>query len=169
MPIFYWAIDLVLAQRLVELWIARRNTARLCAEGGYEVGAEHYPLIVFGHVAWFVGMLLFIPGDADPTWPLLGLYGLLQLFRIWVMVSLGRYWTTRIIVVPNAPLVRRGPYRFMKHPNYLLILAELFVLPAAFGAWWLGLALAVLNAAILTIRIRTEEATFQTRQAASAP
>jgi methyltransferase len=121
--------------RLVELWHARRNTAALLAAGGIEVGRGHYPLIVALHAAWLLAIATLVPKSAEVSWPLLGVFAGLQLLRVWVLVSLGRYWTTRVITLPGATLVRQGPYRFVKHPNYLVVTAEIAVLPLAFGAW----------------------------------
>jgi methyltransferase len=89
---------------------------------------------------------------------MLAVYGILQVARYWTIASLGRYWTTRVIVVPGAPAVRRGPYRFMRHPNYAVVAGEIAVLPLVFGAWRIALVFSVLNAAILAHRIRVEDA-----------
>jgi methyltransferase len=160
MPALGWAqvlVALVLLQRLGELWLAARNTRRLRAAGGIEYGARHYPLIVGLHGAWLASLFFLIPGDTAPNLWLLGVFALLQIARIWVMASLGSYWTTRIIVLPDHPRVRRGPYRFLRHPNYVVVALEIAVLPLAFGAWELALAFTALNAAVLALRIRSEE------------
>ena len=120
---------LVAVQRLAELLHARRNARRLLAEGGVEHGAGHYPLIVGLHGAWLASIFALVPADAPVSWPLLAVYGLLQIARYWVIASLGRHWTTRVIAVPGAPLVRRGPYRVLRHPNYLVLAGEVAVLP----------------------------------------
>lgn len=160
-----WAILAAVAlQRLSELAIARRNTRALLAQGATEAGAGHYPLIVAVHTLWLVALAVWIgrmPPVIAPVW--LTLYIALQAFRIWVLVSLGAYWTTRVITLPNAPLVRRGPYRFMSHPNYAVVVAEIAVLPLVFGAWPLALAFSLLNAAVLTIRLRVENAVLRQR------
>lgn len=162
---WYLLIALIVIQRLVELAIARINTRRLLAEGAVEAGAGHYPLIVLLHVAWFVSLLVFVPGDSfiDPV--LLGVFILLQLGRVWVLTSLGRYWTTRIITVPDAPLVRRGPFRLVRHPNYLIVEAEIIVVPLIAGAWQLAIVFGIANAIVLAIRIRAEERALATRRA----
>ena len=161
---WYLLIGLIVIQRLIELAIARINTRRLLAEGGEEVGAGHYPLIVLLHAAWFVCLLVFVPGDSfiDPI--LLGVFVLLQLGRVWVLPSLGRYWTTRIITVPGAPLVRRGPFRFVRHPNYLIVEAEIIVVPMIAGAWELALIFGIANAAVLALRISVEERALSGRR-----
>ncbi len=148
---------LVALQRLAELGYARRNARRLLAAGGVEHGAGHYPLFVALHGAWLVAPFVLVPAEAPADWGLLGLYGLLQLGRLWVIASLGRRWTTRVIVVPGAPLVTRGPYRFLRHPNYLVVALEIPVLPLAFGAWQIALGFGLANLALLAQRIRVEE------------
>jgi methyltransferase len=148
---------LVALQRLAELGYARRNARRLLAAGGVEHGAGHYPLFVVLHGAWLVALFVLVPAAAPADWGLLGLYGLLQLGRLWVIASLGARWTTRVIVVPGAPLVTRGPYRFSRHPNYLIVALEIPVLPLAFGAWHIALAFGLANLALLALRIRVEE------------
>ncbi len=148
---------LVALQRLAEVGYARRNARRLLAAGGVEHGAGHYPLFVALHGAWLVALFVLVPAEAPANWGLLGLYGLLQLGRLWVIASLGRRWTTRVIVVPGAPLVTRGPYRFLRHPNYLVVALEIPVLPLAFGAWHIALAFGLANLALLAHRIRVEQ------------
>lgn len=150
-------LTLVTAQRLGELVLARRNTARLMAQGGVEVGAEHYPLIVGLHLAWLVG-LWAVAWHRPAIWAWLAIYIVLQALRAWTLVSLGERWTTRIIVLPNAPLVRRGPYRFIPHPNYVVVVAEIAVLPLVFGMPAYALVFSLLNASVLWVRIRAENA-----------
>jgi methyltransferase len=154
----YVVVALVAAQRLVELGWARRNLARLRGRGGIEYGAEHYPLIVGLHAAWLLAMVVFIPADATPDPFMLALYVLLQPLRYWAIASLGEYWTTRVIVVPGSTPVRRGPYRFLRHPNYLIVAIEIPLLPAAFGAWIMAAVFGVLNVALLVRRIAVERA-----------
>lgn len=148
-------LALVTAERLGELWLARRNTARLLAEGAHEVGAGHYPLIVALHAAWLAGLWVY-GRNAVPEGGWLAVFVVLQVLRIWVLASLGRRWTTRIIVLPGAPLVRRGPYRLMAHPNYVVVVGEIAVLPLCLGLPWYALAFSLANAAVLAIRIRAE-------------
>lgn len=144
----------IILQRLSELVLARRNTHRLLARGGREVGANHYPLMVLLHTAWLVAIAVF--GYAQPVslfW--LALYAVLQLFRIWILASLGCRWTTRIILI-DEPLVRRGPYRFIPHPNYALVVAEIAVTPMVLGLWPVALVFTILNALMLWLRISVE-------------
>jgi methyltransferase len=147
---------LVTLQRLSELVIAKRNTAELIAQGAVEHGAAHYPVMVLLHASWLAGLWWF-GWNAAVIWPLLALYILLQGFRIWILASLGRRWTTRILTVPNETLVARGPYRFMRHPNYALVLLEVPVLPLALGLTWFAIVFCALNMAMLAWRISVEE------------
>ena len=146
----------VTAERLLELVIARANTRRLLDEGAAEHGAGHYPLIFAVHAAWLITLWVLAPArPVDGFW--LALFVLLQLARFWVIATLGRRWTTRIIVLPGAPLVKGGPYRFLDHPNYWVVAGEIAVLPLVFGLPLVALAFSILNAIVLAIRIRAEE------------
>lgn len=151
---------LVTFQRLTELVIAKRNTQRLLQAGAHEASPGHYPLIVALHAAWLVGLWL-LAHDLEPHLGLIGVFLVLQALRVWVLVTLGDRWTTRIIVMPGAPLVKTGPFRFISHPNYCVVAAELLVLPLAFGLVWYGLVFSLLNAMVLTIRIRAENEALQ--------
>lgn len=151
----YAILFFVLFQRLSELQIARRNTARLKELGAYEHAPGHYPLIVAVHAGWLATLFWLAPGR-DIHWPLFALFLLLQAGRLWVLRTLGPRWTTRIIVLPGAPLVTGGPFRFVRHPNYLVVIGEIAVLPLVFGLWQVALVFSVLNAIVLTIRIRAE-------------
>ena len=150
-------LALVTAQRLGELILARRNTLRLLARGAVESGAGHYPVVVALHAAWLAGLWL-LAWDRPTNLGWLVAFLVLQLLRIWVIASLGDRWTTRIIVLPDAPLVRRGPYRFLPHPNYVVVAGEMLVLPLVFGLTAYGLSFFLLNAAVLWVRIRAEDA-----------
>lgn len=146
---------LVTVQRLGELVLSRRNTKRLLANGGLETGAGHYPLIVGLHAAWLIGLFV-LAWEQPVNWIWMGVFVLLQLARVWVIASLGGRWTTRIITVPGETLVRRGPYRFLSHPNYVVVALETGVLPLAFDLVAYAVVFSILNAAVLTIRIRAE-------------
>jgi methyltransferase len=150
-------LALVTAQRLGELMLSGRNTRRLLARGAIESGASHYPLIVGLHAAWLAG-LWFLAWDRPVDLAWLVVFLGLQALRVWVIASLGERWTTRIIILPGAPLVRRGPYRFLPHPNYVVVAGEMLVLPLVFGLTAYGLTFFVLNAAVLWVRIRAEDA-----------
>lgn len=164
MTLFTVILGAVVAARLLELVYARRNTARLLAEGAQEVGAGHYPFIVALHAAWLISLAWFVPTNAAAEPLLLLLFLLTQGLRIWVLVSLGRYWTTRIITLPGVPLIQRGPYRFLRHPNYLVVVLEIALLPLCFGAWEIALIFSLLNACLLFWRIRTENAALSERR-----
>jgi methyltransferase len=155
----------VLLERLFELWFARRNTERLLAEGATERGSEHYPYIVLLHAAWLGTLVLVTPEDAPVNFAWLGIYLLLQVARLWVIASLGRFWTTRIITARDAPLVRAGPYRFVRHPNYWVVAAEIAVLPLVFGEWQVAAVFTLLNALALRERIRVENDALAERKA----
>ena len=147
----------VTLQRLVELPIARANTRRLLAAGGHEVGAGHYPWIVALHAGWLASLWWLAPGRPIDL-VLLVLFGLVELGRIWVLRTLGPRWTTRIMVVPGETLVARGPFRFLRHPNYVVVAAEIALLPLVFGLWQVALVFTILNAVMLMVRIRAENA-----------
>ncbi len=157
MTLAFVVLMLVTLQRLAELVIAKRNTARLMARGAQEIAPEHYGLIVAVHSAWLVGLWLLAP-DLPITIAWLGVFIVLQVCRVWVLLTLGERWTTRIIVLPGAPLVTTGPYRFMSHPNYAIVVGEIAALPLAFGLVGFAAIFTVLNAAVLFIRIRAEHA-----------
>ena len=148
-------IAFLVAQRLAELAIAKRNTARLLAGGAREHGAAHYPLIVALHTAWILAIALL--GYDEPVnlfW--LALFGLLQLARAWVLATLGPRWTTRIIVT-DEPLVAEGPFRWIRHPNYTVVVLEIFVAPMVLGLLWVAVVFSILNAAMLYVRIGAED------------
>ncbi len=147
----------VAVQRLAELGYSARNARRLRAAGGVEAGATHYPLFMALHGGWLAALAVLVAPEAPADWWLIGAYGLLQLGRLWVMASLGERWTTRVIALPEAPLVERGPYRYLRHPNYMIVAAEIPLLPLAFGAWQIALGFGLANLGLLAHRIRVEE------------
>jgi methyltransferase len=146
----------VTLQRVAELGLSNANTRRLVAAGAREHAPGHYPLIVAVHAAWLAALWWLAPGRPVHV-PLLLLFVVLQLGRVWVIRTLGPRWTTRIIILPGAPLVASGPYRFVSHPNYLIVIGEIAVLPLVFGLWKVALIFSLLNAVVLAIRIRAEE------------
>jgi methyltransferase len=160
----YWILAFVAVQRLAELLYAQRNTRALLARGAREIAPEQYPFFIALHAAWIVAMLVFIPKAAAPNWGLVAIYFALQFARVWAIASLGEFWTTRIITLPNAPLVRRGPYRLMRHPNYAIVVLEIAILPSAFGAYAIAAVFSALNAALLVWRIRTENDALSSRR-----
>ena len=166
-----WAYILIAAvalQRLVELVYAQRNSRALIARGGREVGAEHYPLFIVLHLSWLVVIaVLTAPSPPVVIW-LLAVFAALQMARVWVISSLGPYWTTRIITFDAEPLVRRGPYRLVRHPNYLIVAFEVPVLPLALGLPMVAVVFGLLNLALLAYRIRIEDRTLDTRREMSS-
>ncbi len=164
----YIILFLVAAQRLVEIVYAERNTRALLARGAVEVGRAHYPLIVALHAAWLLTIVLVLPADATIHWWALALFIALQLARVWVIATLGAYWTTRIITLDQAPLVRKGPYRLVRHPNYLVVAGEIAVLPLAFGEVNVAIVFTLLNAGVLAWRIRQEDTALAARRALPA-
>ena len=155
MTLPYLIMALVTLQRLGELVIASSNTRYLRALGAVEFGRAHYPAMVALHASWLAALWLSVGGRAVNL-PLLGLFMLLQALRVWVLASLGRRWTTRIIVLPGAPLVKGGPFRFLRHPNYCVVVGEIAVLPLVFGLTWIAVVFTLLNAAMLGVRIGSE-------------
>lgn len=156
-------VGLVALQRLAELAIANRNTKRLLAIGAREVGAGHYPLFILLHASWLLAMVVSVPWRTEPSWPLIAAFAILQALRLWVIATLGAYWTTRLITLEGAPLVRSGPYRFVRHPNYWIVVGEIVALPLAFGAWGVALIWSILNALLLRHRIGLEDRTLAAR------
>jgi methyltransferase len=148
-------LGLVTVQRAAELFISSNNTSRLMARGAVEIAPRHYPLIVAVHAAWLISLLEF-GRDQPVNITALLFYLVLQGFRFWVMWTLGRRWTTRIIVLPEQPLISVGPYRLLSHPNYAVVVGEIAVLPLALGLPLLATIFTILNAAVLAIRIRAE-------------
>jgi methyltransferase len=146
---------LVTLERIAELRLARRNTSRLKARGATEYAAGHYPFIVALHAAWLAGLwLLALERPVNLYW--LALFGVLQAMRVWVLATLGPRWTTRVIVLQGAPLIRAGPYRWFSHPNYLVVIGEIAVLPLVFGLGLYALVFSLLNCVLLAIRISAE-------------
>ncbi len=154
-PIAVAFLGFLIGERLLELVIAGRNTRRALARGAVEVGASHYPLIIALHVAWLVAICA-AGYDRTPSWPMLAVFAALQVFRAWTIASLGEHWTTRIIV-DDAPLVVSGPFRWFRHPNYMVVVGEIFVAPMVLGLWWIAVVFSILNALVLAVRIGTEE------------
>jgi methyltransferase len=146
---------LVTAQRLGELVLARRNTSRLLAKGAIEIGPGHYPLVVALHAAWLISLWIWGRDQDVNVLALIG-FAVMQGLRLWVLATLGERWTTRIIVLPGAPLVAAGPYKYLSHPNYAVVAGEIALLPLALHLPWIALIFTLLNAAVLFIRIRVE-------------
>lgn len=147
---------LVTLERAAELPWSMANERRLKVSGARELAAGHYPAIVAVHVVWLAVLWWLAPGrPVNP--PMLAAYGMVQLLRVWTLAALGRRWTTRILVMPGEKLVARGPYRFINHPNYVVVVAEIALLPLVFGLWQVAVIFSLLNAAVLWVRIRAED------------
>lgn len=158
---FTIVITIVILQRLVELIIARRNEKWMLRQGAYEAGARHYPLMVVMHIAFFLSLLLevsIVNRVLSPLWiVLLILFLIAQIARIWCLTSLGKFWNTKIIILPGVNVVKKGPYQFMRHPNYVIVTTELLVLPLLFSAYFTAIIFSLLNLWMLSVRIPTEE------------
>jgi len=162
--IAYIIIGAVALEQLVELAYAEHNTRALLARGAIEIGRRHYPFIVLLHAAWLVTVALALPSPLFIHGIPLAIFLVLQAARVWVLTTLGSYWTTRIITLPHAPLVRRGPYRFIRHPNYAVVVGEIAVFPLVFGEIWVAVIFTALNAAALWWRIGEEDAALAPRR-----
>ena len=162
LPSFILAV--LITQRVMELVIAKRNTRHLLANGGREVGASHYPFMLTLHTSWLIALVIWVlayPPHMNMT--LVLIYAALLGLRAWAITSLGPFWTTRIITIPNLPLVRRGPYKFVKHPNYMVVALEIAVVPLMLDAWALAVIFSALNAAMLWVRISAENKVLAAR------
>lgn len=159
--LFTIIIGIVIMQRLIELFFAKRNEQWMRSQGAFEVGAAHYPIMVAMHVAFFVTFILevnLLNRPLSSLWiPLLAFLFLTQAARIWCLTSLGKFWNTKIIILPGADVVRKGPYKLIRHPNYLIVTTELLVLPLIFSAYFTAIIYSILNLWMLSVRIPTEE------------
>jgi methyltransferase len=155
---------LILIQRGAEEVYSARNTRALLARGAREEGAGYYPVVAVAHLSWIAGLFFLIPADAHISWPLIGLFVLLQAARYWVIATLGPYWTHRIIALDEAPIVSSGAYRFLRHPNYVITVAETLLLPLAFSAVALALIMTTIWVAVLNYKIRLEDAALAARR-----
>jgi methyltransferase len=157
---------LLLLQRGLEEIYSARNTRALLAAGGREAGADYYPVVAVTHLAWIAALFLIVPPTAPVIWPLLVLYLLLQVVRYWVIATLGRYWTHRIITLPQAPVVRAGPYRYLRHPNYAVTIAETFLLPLVFADAAVAVIFGCVWSAVLYYKILLEDRALAERRGA---
>ena len=157
---FYFILVFVIIQRFVELRIAKRNEKIMLERGAYEVGATHYPWMIFLHVSFFVSLLIevfFFKSLLIPHFSWLMVFVLLQFLRIWCLVSLGVFWNTKILILPGANVVIKGPYAYIRHPNYAVVCLEILVLPFMFGAYVTAIIFSILNVIMLSVRIPLEE------------
>ncbi len=155
----------VTVQRLGELVLDRINTRALLAQGAVEHGPRHYPLFILLHSSWLVSLFVWtLAVEPSLNWLLCGLYVVLQGGRVWVLLTLGRFWTTRVISLPDAPLINLGPYKYVRHPNYWIVVCEVALLPSVIGAWEIAVVYSILNAALLAHRIKIENAALLPRR-----
>lgn len=158
---FCYLSGFVVFQRIIELIIAKRNENWMKRQGALEFGAMHYRFIVLMHLLFFICFFfekLLLNHGLSSIWPiLLTGFVLTQFLRVWIIISLGRYWNTKIIVLPDAAVVRRGPYRFIKHPNYLVVSIEIIVIPLLYNAYYTAVLFTIFNLIMLSIRIPREE------------
>jgi len=158
------AAVLILLQRGLEELYSARNTKKLIAEGGQEVSRDYYPVVAITHLAWIAAIFMLIPATAQIIWPLLVLYLILQVVRYWVIATLGRYWTHRIITIKDAPVVRSGPYRWLRHPNYMVTIAETFLLPLVFADVAVAVIFGCVWSAVLYYKILLEDGALNERR-----
>lgn len=159
---FYLIITFIICQRLVELYIARKNEKWMLARGGIEVGNEHYKLFILLHVTFFIILIYEVHNIVTAQSVAFNIYFfflfvIAQIMRVWCIVSLGKFWNTKIIVLPKVVKIKKGPYKYMKHPNYLIVFVELFTIPAMFGAYITAILFPILHLLLLTIRIPAED------------
>ena len=159
---------LILAQRGLEELYSAANTKRLLEQGATESGESYYPVVAVTHLGWIAGLFFIIPADAPVYWPVIIAYLALQVLRYWVIANLGPYWTHRIITLPGEPLVRRGPYKYLRHPNYSVTLAETALLPLAFGAWAYAAIMTAIWWAVLRYKILLEDEALDERREMSS-
>lgn len=159
-----WVLVYIVVQRLGELVHANRNTKRLLSEGGQEHGADHYHYFIFLHSSW-IGIIALLVQPQHIIHPaFFGLFVMTQLLRVWTLASIGRWWTTRIISAPHFDRVKRGPYRFISHPNYLVVVLEIAIVPLMLGLPWVALVFSILNAILLRHRIGVENEVLSERK-----
>ncbi|MEJ6593882.1 isoprenylcysteine carboxylmethyltransferase family protein [Parasphingorhabdus sp.] len=159
-----WVLLYIVVQRLGELVHANRNTRRLLSEGGQEHGADHYHYFIFLHSAWISIIALLVDPQHTIHTAMLALFVATQILRVWTLASIGRWWTTRIISAPHFERVKRGPYRYISHPNYLVVILELAIVPLMLGLPWVALAFSILNAMLLRHRIAVENEVLTERK-----
>lgn len=159
--LFFIIISLVILQRIIEVFIAKRNEKKMLAQGAYEVGSSHYPYMVALHIGFFVCLIaeVFVfDRGVSPLFPLFILIFLfVQALRIWCLLTLGTFWNTKIIILPNANVIKKGPYLFISHPNYVVVCIEIALLPLMFQAYFTAICFTLLNLAMLSVRIPLEE------------
>ncbi len=162
-PVAYAILIFLTLQRGLELIYANHNTKALFARGAHEYGRGHYPAMVAIHAAFLVSLFVFTRPHDPIVWPLAIIFVFLQAARLWVLATLGPYWTTRIISAPDFPRVLAGPFKYVSHPNYLVVTLEILVIPLVFGHIWIAIIFICLNAVILYVRINVENTVLKER------
>jgi methyltransferase len=160
---FIFLISFVIFLRIGELILSKSNEKWLLENGAVEYGRNHYPYIVALHSLFLVSVILEYSIHTNPSFSLFMLifYFSLLTFKTWVILSLGKFWNTRIYRIPNSPLIKKGPYQFFKHPNYMIVIAEIAVIPMIFNLYYTAIAFTILNLIMLTVRIRAENKVLQ--------
>lgn len=158
-----WVLLYIVIQRLGELVYANWNTKKLLAAGGQEHGADHYHYFIFLHSAWIAIIALMVDPQYSLSKTMLALFVASQLLRFWTLASIGKWWTTRIISAPHFDLVKKGPYRFISHPNYLVVVLEIAIVPLLLGLPWVALVFSILNAILLRHRLSIENEILKER------
>lgn len=161
--IFIVFISFIILLRVAELILAKKNEQWLLQHGAVEYGKEHYPFIVALHVLFFVSLVIEYTSGQNPSYSVLiiVLYFLLILFKAWVIASLGTFWNTKIFRIQSIPSIKKGPYKYIKHPNYLVVVVEIALIPLAFHLYYTAIIFSILNAIMLTIRIKAENRVLQ--------
>ncbi|MBI5727757.1 MAG: hypothetical protein HY965_07885 [Ignavibacteriales bacterium] len=161
--VFLCFLSFVIFLRLSELLLSKRNEKWLLQNQAVESGSKHFPLIVAMHVLFFISLLFEYSQQQFPAYniQLLVFYFLLLIAKAWTIMSLGRYWSTKIYRIPNRPLIKTGPYKYFKHPNYAIVVAEIAVIPLAFYLYYTAITFTILNAMILFVRIKEENKALQ--------
>jgi methyltransferase len=165
MTLFICVVGFIIIQRIIELLVARNNEKWIKSKGGYEVGANHYPYMVAIHIGFFISLIIefmVFKQAVSRFWLLLFVVFIsLQIMRVWVIASLGRFWNTKILVLPGALAVKKGPFHFIRHPNYVVVTSEIIVIPLMFEAYFTAIVFTLLNVIILSVRIPKEEAALR--------
>ena len=158
MTYFVLFIGFVIFLRLLELYIANQNEKWARSAGAIEYGKNHYPYIVLLHTMFIVSMFAeFMIRGGKFNWMILLIFLVLMLFKVWVIASLGKYWNTKILRVPGSKLIKKGPYKYLKHPNYIVVVCEIFLIPMVFNLYLTAIIFSFLNGIMLAVRIKEEE------------
>jgi methyltransferase len=157
--VFILFISFIILLRIAELLLSKRNEKWLLQNNAVEYGKNHYPFIVALHVLFLLSLIVeyCIHGTASYSLFFIGLYFILLLFKVWVITTLGKFWNTKIYHIANVPLIKKGPYKYFRHPNYIIVIAEIIVIPLAFHLYYTALIFTMLNICMLFVRIKEEE------------